>query len=482
MTTIYSIAESPKDPNLIWAGTDDGNLQISRDAGKTWKNVAGNVAGLPKYAWVSSIEAGHFDAGTAYATFDLHTFGDMKAYVYRTTDFGKTWTPLAPSDGSMKGYAHVVKEDLVNRDLLFVGTELGLWISLDGGKQWAQYKGAEMPNVAVHDLAIHPRDAALVIATHGRGIWIVDDITPLRALTADMLSKEAAFVPGKPAVQRILAQGGWVNGDAAFEGPNPPGDALITYYQKKRHIFGDLTIEILKDGEVLDTIPTSKRRGLSRATWSMRLKAPRTPAAASAVGAAIGPRLVPGTYTVRMTKNKQTYTEKLVVVADPRSKHTPEDRQAEFDLAMKLYRMLGDMTFTVDQINGVRADLEARAARLPAGDPLAATLRTAAGQADALRKKVVATTEGGAITGEERLREYVATLYSNVVYYEGRPTQTQVDRTAALGRELSDVVKEFDAWAAKELPGINKDLSGKSLASITLQTRPEWEKQGQEAK
>ena len=479
--TIYAIAESPKDPNLVWAGTDDGNLQISRDAGKTWKNVAGNVAGLPKNAWVSSLEAGHFDAGTAYATFDLHTSGDMKSYVYKTTDFGKTWTALAPSDGSMKGYAHVVKEDLKNRELLFVGTELGLWVSLDGGKHWAQYKGGELPNVAVRDLAIHPRDAALVVATHGRGIWIVDDITPLRALTADMLGRDAAFVPGKPAVQRILAQGGWVNGDAAFEGPNPPGDALITYYQKKRHIFGDLTIEILgKDGKSLATIPSSKRRGLSRAGWPMRMKPPRVPTAATAAGASIGPRLVPGTYTVRMTKDKQTYTEKLEVVADPRSKHTPEDRKAEFDLAMTLYRMLGDMTFAVDRINGVRAELEERAGKLPAGDPLAASLRAAAGQADALRKKIVATTEGGAITGEERLREYLASLYDNVVFYEGRPSQTQVDRATALGRELSDVVHEFDAWAAKELPGLNQQLSAKSLPPIALLTRADWEKQGEQ--
>jgi photosystem II stability/assembly factor-like uncharacterized protein len=479
--TIYAVAESPKDPNLTWAGTDDGNLQLTRDAGKTWKNVAGNVPGLSKNAWVSSLEAGHFDAGTAYATFDLHTFGDMKPYVYRTTDFGKTWTALAPADGSMKGYAHVVKEDLKNRELLFVGTELGLWISLDGGKRWAQYKGGELPNVAVRDLAIHPRDAALVVATHGRGIWIVDDITPLRALTADMLGRDAAFVPGEPTVQRILARGGWVNGDAAFEGPNPPGDALITYYQKKRHIFGDLTIEILgPDGKSLATIPSSKRRGLSRASWSMRLKPPRTPAAASAAGAAIGPRLVPGTYTVKMTKDKQTYTEKLEIVADPRSKHTPEDRKAEFDLAMKLYRDLGDMTFAVDRINGVRAELEARAGKLPSGDAIAASLRAEAGQVDLLRKKIVATTEGGAITGEERLREYLSSLYDNVVHYEGRPSQTQVDRASALERELADVVRDFDAWAARQLPGIDKELAEKSLPPIGLLTRAEWEKQGEE--
>ncbi len=479
--TIYAIAESPKDPNLIWVGTDDGNLQLSRDGGKTWTNVAGNVPGLPKNAWVSSLEAGHFDAGTAYATFDLHTFGDMKPYVYQTTDYGRTWTALAPSDGSMKGYAHVVKEDLVDRDLLFVGTELGLWISLDGGRQWAQYKGGEMPNAAVRDVAIHPRDAALVVATHGRGIWIVDDITPLRSLTQAMLSKEAAFVPAKPAVQRIPAQGGWVNGDAAFEGPNPPSDAQIVYYQKKRHIFGDLTIEVLgPDGKVLEKIASSKRRGLSRSAWSMRLKPPRVPTAATAAGAAIGPRLLPGTYMVRMTKDKNTYETKLDVVPDPRSKHTPEDRKAQFDLAMKLYRALGEMTFAVDRINGVRTNLEERAGRLPSGDPMAARLRAAAGQVDALRKKIVATTEGGAITGEERLREYLASLYDSVVYYEGRPSQTQFDRAAALERELGDVVKDFDSWTAKELPGINRELSGKSLRPIDLLTRAEWEKQGEE--
>ena len=479
--TIYAIAESPKDPNLVWVGTDDGNLQLTRDAGKTWKNLAGNVPGLPKNAWVSSIEAGHFDAGTAYATFDLHTFGDMRPYVYRTADYGRTWTALVTPDGPAKGYAHVVKEDLVNRNLLFVGTELGLWISLDGGKQWAQYKGGELPNVAVRDLAIHPRDRALVIATHGRGIWIVDDITPLRSLTADMLTREAAFVPAKPVVQRIPASGGWAYGDAVFEGPNPSNDAEITYYQKKRHIFGDLTIEVLgPDGKVLAKLPSNKRRGLSRSSWSMRLKPPRVPTAATAAGASRGPRVLPGTYTVKMTKDKNTYETKIQVVPDPRSKHTPEDRKAQFDLAMKLYRDLGDMTFAVDRINGVRSALADRAAKLPAGDPLASRLRTAADQVDALRKKIVATTEGGAITGEERLREYLASLYDNVNRYEGRPSQTQTERASALERELSDVVRDLDAWIAKELPGIDKELAAKSLPPISLLTRADWEKQGEE--
>ncbi len=477
-TTIFSICESSRNPNLIWVGTDDGNVQVTRDGGKTWQNVVGNIQGLPKNAWVSSIDAGHFDEGTAYATFDVHTFGDMRPYVYKTIDFGKTWTEIVAPTSPVRGYAHVVKEDLVNKDLLFVGTELGLWVSLDSGRQWAQYKGGDLPNVAVRDLAIHPRDNDLVIATHGRGIWIIDDITPLRVLTSETLTKEAAFINARPTVQHIPAGGGWVNGDAVFVGDNPTNEAVITYYQQKRHIFGDLKIEIFdQDGKLLSTVPSSKRRGLNRATWSMRLKAPRVPTAASAAfGAAFGPRVLPGTYTVKMTKDKNVYTTRLRVMADPRAKYTPEDRKAQFDLSMKLYHLLGEMTFTVDRINGVRLALDARARRLPADDPLAARLRAASAQVDELRKKIVATKEGGAITGEERLRENLADLYGNVNNYEGRPAQTQIDRTDAIARELADLVKGFDTWLAKELSGINSALSAKHLDVIEPVTRADWEK------
>ncbi|PYP72964.1 MAG: sialidase, partial [Gemmatimonadetes bacterium] len=452
-TTIFAICESPKNPDVVWVGTDDGNLQVTRDGGKTWTNVVGNIPGLPKNAWVSSVEAGHFDPGTAYATFDVHTFGDMRPYAYKSADFGATWSALVTPDGPVRGYAHVVKEDLVNKDLLFLGTEFGLWVSLDGGKRWAHYKGGDLPSVAVRDLAIHPRDHDLVIGTHGRGIWIIDDITPLRALTPAMLASNVVFMPARPTVQRLSASGGWANGDAAYVGPNPPGDAVITYYLKKRHIFGDMKIEVLgQDGGVLGTVPTSKRRGLSRVTWSMRLKAPRVPPAASAAfGAAFGPRVLPGTYTVRMTKDTAVYTTPLQVVPDPRTKHTAEDRRAQFDLATKLHGTLADMTFAVDRMNGVRQALDDRAAKLPTGDALATRLRAAWASVDALRKKIVATKEGGMITGEERLRENLADLYGNVVFYDGRPSQTQVERADALARELADVAREFDAWAAREL-------------------------------
>jgi hypothetical protein len=209
----------------------------------------------------------------------------------------------------------------------------------------------------------------------------------------------------------------------------------------------------------------------------MRVKPPKAPTAATvAFGAAYGPRVLPGVYTLKMTKDKQTYTAQLQLTPDPRAKHSAEDRKAQFDLAMKLYKQLGEMTFAVDRINSARLALEARASQLPSGDPLRKQLQTAAAQADEQRKKIVATKEGGAITGEERLREYLADLYGNVIFYEGRPSQTQVERADALERELADVVKDFEAWEAKELSSLNSALAKKQIETIKPLTREEWEK------
>jgi hypothetical protein len=280
-----------------------------------------------------------------------------------------------------------------------------------------------------------------------------------------------------PVVQLIPAQGGWANGDAAFEGANPPGGAVITYYQRARHIFGDLSIDVTDaNGKKVGTIPSSKRRGLNRVSWPMRLPAPKVPTAATAAfSASQGPRVLPGTYTVTMKKDKNTYTTPVEVIADPRSKHSAADRQAQWDLANKLYTQLGEMTFAVDRINGVRTALQDRAGKLPAADPLVKRLNTASSDVDTLRRKIVATKEGGMITGEERLRENLTDLYGNVLFYEGRPSQTEVERTDALGRELADVVHDFDAWIAKELPSINEALAKKKLDPITPLTKAQWD-------
>src|SRR5271156_6253678 len=482
-TTIYSISESPKDGQTIWVGTDDGNVQLTRDGGKSWANVVGNVPNLPKASWVSWVEAGRYDAGTAYAVFDRHTFGDMNPYAFRTNDYGKTWTPILAADSPVRGYAHVIKEDTVSPNLLFVGTEFGLWISLDGGKQWAQYKGHDFPDVAVRDIVVQPRESDLVLATHGRGIWIVDDITPLRKLTREVLAQDAAFVPGKTAQQRLNANGGWADGNAVFTGPNPPDGALISYFQKKRHIFGKMKIEIFDDqGKLVDTVPANSRRGLSRVEWPMRLKAPRVPPAATAAfEASEGPRILPGTYTVKMTRGKETYTSPLVITLDPRANFTVEDRKLNFDTSMRVYNMLGDMSFAVDRINGVRDELSERAAKRGENDPLRKRLQDLAARTEDIRKKIVATKEGGAVTGEERIREKTTQLYGALLSYEGRPGDYQVARIGSLRHELDDVMKEFDAFVAKDIQEVNASLAKKKLGAIKTLTREEWDKANAES-
>ena len=476
-TTIYSISESPRDGQTIWAGTDDGNLQLTRDGGKSWTNVVANVPNLPKNSWVSWVEAGLYDAATAYAAFDRHTFGDMEPHVYKTTDYGKTWTSIVAADSGVRGYAHVIKEDTVAPSLLFLGTEFGLWVSLDGGKHWAQYKGHDFPSVAVRDIVVHPRESDLVVATHGRGIWIVDDITPLRKLTPEATAQEATFISGKPAQQRLVANGGWADGSAVYTGPDPPDAALITYYQKKRHIFGKMKLEIFdSQGKLVDTLPPNSRRGISRVEWPMRLKAPRVPPAATAAfEAAQGPRVLPGTYTVKMTRGTETYTIQLVVTLDPRAKFSLEERKQEFDAAMRVYKLLGDMSFDVDRINGVRDALAQRSGKVKSDAAFAKRLQELSQKVDELRKKIVATKEGGAVTGEERIREKTTGLYGDLLNYEGRPADYQVARIDSLKKELEDVEKEFDSLVRKELPAANKALGQKKLGAIQTLDRKAWD-------
>jgi len=476
-TTVYSISESPRDGNTIWVGTDDGNVQLTRDGGKTWNNVVANVPNLPKFSWVSWVEASLYDPATAYAAFDRHTFGDMAPYIFKTSDYGKTWAPIVSADSGMVGYAHVIKEDRVVPDLLFAGTELGLWISPDGGKHWAQYKGQKFPCVAVRDIVVHPRTSDLVVATHGRGIWIVDDITPLRNLTPKVLASEAAFLPGVPTQQHINTFGGWAEGSASFTGPNPPNAAVINYYQQKRHIFGRMKLEIFDaDGKLVDTLPSNNRRGISRVEWPMQLKAPHVPPAATAAfEASEGPRVLPGNYTVKLTRGKDTYTETITVGLDSRAKYSVDDRKAQFAAVMRIYDLLGDMSYDVDRINGVRMALLQDSEKVGKDPVLAKHLQELAGKVDDIRRKIVATKEGGAITGEERIREKSTQLYGSLNLYEGRPGDYQLARIDSLKKELGDVESEFDAFVAKELPGVNKTLTKSKLPAIQPITRKDWD-------
>ncbi|HZD92858.1 MAG TPA: hypothetical protein VE133_01305, partial [Candidatus Sulfotelmatobacter sp.] len=199
-------------------------------------------------------------------------------------------------------------------------------------------------------------------------------------------------------------------------------------------------------------------------------------AASAAFGAATGPRVMPGTYTIRMTKGDKVYTSKLKLVADPRATYNEQDRHEQFDLAMKLYNLMGRMSFAVDSMVSLREGANARATKLTANDALRSSLQQLSQQVDALRSKIVATKEGGAITGEERIREFMTGVYGDVNNYDGKPTTSQTERTDALGRELDDVIKEYEQLTAKQLPGINSGLKKKKMEPLQPLTQQQWEK------
>jgi photosystem II stability/assembly factor-like uncharacterized protein len=482
-TTLYAIAESPKDPGVIWVGTDDGNVQVTRDGGGSWTNVVRAVPGLPAGAWVSKIEAGHRDAGTAYVTFDNHHNGDMKTYVYKTADFGKSWTPLAGA--GVAGYAHVVREDLENPDLLFLGTELGLYVSLDGGGRWARFAGS-LPAVAVWDVQIHPRESDLIIATHGRGIYVLDDITPLRKLTREVLAADVALLPSKASAMPLPVFEQDFPGDDEFVGTNPEEAASICYYLKKRHIFGELKVEIYDaHGKLVATLPGGKRRGINRVAWPMRLPPPKLPPANSLVVdqpySFFGPRVPPGTYTVKLIKGDQTLTGQVLLAPDPRSKATDQDRALQYETAMVLYGMLADLTYTADAVVDARDQARQRAEGLPAGSPLRRQLAQLGEQLDKLHASLVATHEGGWLSGESQLRERLASLYGAVNGYEGRPTRSQIDQQKVLEARLDELAGQLRGVRQGALAGVNRALAGAKRSPIVLMERQDWDKKQEKA-
>jgi len=477
--TIYTIAESPKNGDVIWAGTDDGNVQITRDDGRHWTNVVKNIPGLPPNTWVSTIEASHFDPAVAYATFDGHAAGDMKPYVYRTKDYGKTWTSLSTPD--LSGYAHVVREDLVNANLLYVGTEFGLFISTDNGAHWAQLKGG-LPNVAVRDIAIQPRESDLILATHGRGIYILDDLTPIRALTPELLAKDLVMLPSRPSVLNLPASEQRFDGDAEFKGRTLPEAASIVYYQKKRHIFGDLKLEIYDDhGSLLTSIQGDKRRGMNRLAWPERAKPPKVPPAAGLVENEFlffGPQAQEGTYPVKLTKGKETYTSEVKLVPDPRSKSTAADRALQHKTVTELYDMLAQLTYVVDATNELRDQARQRAGAAT-DNKLKDQLNTFIQKLEDFRSTLVSVKEGGMITGELKLREHMGELYGAINGFSGRPTQSQVESTGVIRKQLEDAGTNFQSITTSELPLLNTALQGKSLEPLKAMSRAAWDKRQQ---
>jgi photosystem II stability/assembly factor-like uncharacterized protein len=272
-SNVITISESPVVPGIVWAGTNDGNVQVSRDGGLTWKNVVKKVPGVPDETHVSRVEASPFDAGTAYVTFDGHRTDDHKPYVFVTKDFGETWNSIA---GNLPmGNANVITTDNRNRNLLFLGTEYAIYVSLDAGKSWKPLMQG-MPTVRIDDLIIHPRERDLIAGTHGRSIWILDDISPLEQMTDQTMTADATLFDVRPAtvwmndIQKQIT----VGGQKVFRAPNPDPGTSISYWLKGDA--GSVRVDISDvTGRVIRTIEGPRNGGLNRVRWNLQGNPPQ---------------------------------------------------------------------------------------------------------------------------------------------------------------------------------------------------------------
>jgi hypothetical protein len=347
--TIVTIAESPITPGLVWVGTDDGNVQLTRDGGTTWTNLRERVPEVPAGHWVSRVEASRFAEGTAYVTFDGHRSDDFRPWVFKTTDYGRTWIRIT---GQLPGTdpVHVIEEDTENPRLLFVGTEAGVHVSVDGGSSWLRLMG-DLPTVPVHDLVIHRRDRDLVAATHGRSVWILDDLTPLQQLTDQVRASDLhLFRPRIATIWRGVSRGA-TRGHLLFAGRNPltvgqqpPGNsplelensAAIHYYVAKDRPPIDLEVAEVGGTRKFRTVVPGTA-GIHRVYWKLRFDAPpstqeqvprieerRSPPETESPGEEgrgaaepQGPPAGPGTYRVTLRAGDRIVTATLVVRDDP---------------------------------------------------------------------------------------------------------------------------------------------------------------------
>ncbi len=274
-STIIAVSESPVMPGVVWAGTDDGNLQVSRDGGLTFTEVGKNIQNLPQGAltndnpfWISRIDASHFDAGTAYVSIDGHRSDDLHPYVFVTRDYGKTFTNIT-NDLPTYGNVQVIREDPKNKDLLFVGTEFGLFTSLNGGKHWERFMN-DYPTVRTDDIVIHPREGDVIVATHGRSIWIADDITPLEEMTSTVMNEDVHVFNPRPAIDYItdLTNNPHIGGQKNFLGENAPRGTAISYYLKSNAT--DVKVSVVDaTGRTLCTTDAPKTAGIHKVQWAL---------------------------------------------------------------------------------------------------------------------------------------------------------------------------------------------------------------------
>ena len=527
--TVFTIAESPRTAGVIWAGSDDGLVNVTRDGGKTWKNVT--PAGLPEWARISMIDASNFAPGTAYVAANRYQLDDMKPYLYKTNDYGATWTPITSGIPPTE-FTRVLREDPERAGLLYAGTERGVWISFDDGANWQSLR-RNLPIVPIHDLAIKEGD--LIAATHGRSFWILDDLSALRQMSPEIARAPAhLFKPRK--VYRAGFGGGGGNGAAGGHptGANPPSGGVVYYSLaqprqlvtidfldpqgkiirsftsqqdpkvaadsvradsirsarndslRRAGVTPDTTARAEASGE--ETPPSeegpvrrpppprvAKKAGLNMFAWNLRYPDPSVfENMILWAGSIAGPVVLPGTYTVRLNVNGQRYTQPLTIVKDPRSTATDADLKEQFDFLMRIRDKTSQANDAVKTIRNVKAQLADRAKKMPA-DKSVAFSRSAADLSNRLWAIEGVIYQVRNQSGQDplnypiKLNNKIAALSGVVGGTDAKPTSQSYtvfnDLSSQLDRQLSAL---RDALIV--LPSINTTLKAAGLPPIVPST------------
>jgi photosystem II stability/assembly factor-like uncharacterized protein len=487
---IFTLAESPKQEGVLWAGTDDGLVHLTRDGGKSWTNVTPKE--MSEWAMVSLIEASPFDVGTAYVAVDAHKLDNFHPYIFKTSDFGKSWTKIT-SGLPDNSYVHAVREDPARKGLLYAGTETGAWVSFDDGSHWQSLQ-LNLPFTPVHDLIIH--DGDLAIATHGRSFWVLDDLSPLRQANASIASEDAHLFKPQTAMR---TRSGHLNARRYAIGENPPDGAILYYYLKEAPK-APIKLELLDtQGKVLRAFSSEIKKkeeapeewerdeeaeripaaaGLNRFAWDLRLEPPvKIPAAIYDNGRPAGPLVLPGGYQVRLTVAGKSFTAPLEVKLDPRVKTSEEDLRKQFDLMLKLRDRQEEMNKAILAIRDLRVQLQSLEKRLGQGEEA----KSVAAASSSLRK-TTSDIEQELIQVNAKASEdeanYPVKLNSKFGYLSGvvdsadaAPTAAEEAVFAELDRRLEAQLVRWREVLAKDIPALNDEMRKNNIPLVAAGSR-----------
>ncbi len=488
--TIFAAAESPVKKDLLWVGTDDGLVHVSMNGGQNWSNVTPKE--MPEWSMISIVEPSHYDAGTAYIAVDRHKLDDFRPFIYRTGDYGKSWKFIAHGipEGS---YVRSVREDPARKGLLFAGTETGVYFSIDDGENWQPLK-LNLPTVPIHDLNIHQDD--LVVATHGRSFWVLDNITPLRQINADSPNAAVILYKPEPALRLHLPEMIERRGPV---GDDPPLGAMIDYYFKTAPT-DEVKLEIFDShGKLVRGLSSREKKGaeqppewpdqvkevtiipagagMNRYAWNLRWEPPvKIPDAFYTGNGPEGPIALPGQYTVKLSVGGQSQTQPLEIVMDPRVKNvSPADLQKQFDLQMQVWQANDELHRAVNQIRELRAELKALHPRFESNSKLKPLLE----QANSLDHKMTPVEEEliqvnmkgseANLAFPNMLNEELDSFSSSVQSADGVPTQQQFEVFQKLRARLDQQLAAWKQILSTDVPAFNALMKQTDLPVLYVQ-------------